>query len=283
MDKVRPFLYRISQLGFRAMPGAHPSAMTGAGQLFKRHDSLLANPDPRRLDLRASVLNPYQDYKVKVYQQNSRMPVLVIADLSRSLSYQGTADKQNTLADFVASVAYSAQQTGDGFSLLGCGKTIDTRWLVAEQFGLGLIPSLQHSLKTLKLSGKAESLNDIRRYLPAKRALVFVVSDFHLPVESINQLFALLTGHSIVPVVLWDDTECAAIPEWGIWKVKDLESQSTRTFLLRPSYKRKIVAAFQQRKQRLQQLCRAFAAEPLFINGSFNADAVTAYFYGRAL
>jgi hypothetical protein len=283
MEKVRPFLYRISQLGFRVMPGAHQSAMTGAGQLFKRHDSLLANPDTRRLDLRASVLNPFQDFKVKVYQQTSRIPVLVIADLSRSLSYVGLADKQHTLADFVASAAYSAHQTGDGFSLLGCGKEIDTRWRVAEQFGLGLIPTLQNSLKSIKLTGKAESLNHIRCYLPTKRALVFVVSDFHLPVERINQLFALLAGHSVVPVVLWDDTECAAIPDWGIWKVKDLESQNTRTYLLRPSYKRKIVTAFQQRKQRLQQSCRAFAAEPLFIHGAYNADAVTNYFYGRAL
>lgn len=283
MDKVRPFLYRIAQLGFRPMPGAHDSAMTGAGQLFKRHDSLLANPDPRRLDLRASVLNPFQDFKVKVYQQACRIPVVVIADLSRSLSYRGLADKQQTLADFSASAAYSVQQNGDLFSLLGCGQEADTRWLTASHLGLGAIPALTDFLRNTKLTGKAECLTEIRQYLPTKRALIFVVSDFYLPAARIQTLFGRLSGHTVVPVVLWDECEYAKLPEWGIWKAKDLETNATRTFVLRPSYKRKIVAAFQQRKQHLQHLCRAFAAEPLFINGTYNADRVTAYFYGRAV
>lgn len=283
MDKVRPFLYRIAQLGLRPMPGAHASAMTGVGQLFKRHDSLLANPDPRRLDLRASVLNPFQDYKVKVYQQASRIPVLVIADLSRSLSYGGLADKQQTLADFAASAAYSAQQTGDLFSLLGCGQEADTRWMTAGHLGLGAIPALTDFLRHTKLNGKAESLTEIRQYLPPKRSLVFVVSDFHFPAARLQTLFGRLTGHTVVPVVLWDEAEYAKLPDWGIWKAKDLETTVTRTIVLRPGYKRKIVASFQQRKQQLQHLCRAFAAEPLFINGAYNADKVTAYFYGRAV
>jgi uncharacterized protein (DUF58 family) len=283
MEKVRPFLYRIAQLGFRPMPGAHASAMTGAGHLFKRHGSLLANPDPRRLDLRASVVNPYQDYKVKVFQQASRIPMLVIADLSRSLSYVGLASKQQTLADFVASAAYSAHQAGDVFSLLGCGQAVDTRWLAAGRLGFGAIPQLTYSLRNVKLKGNAESLAEIHRYLPHKRALVFVVSDFYLSEARIRALFSGLAGHTVVPVVLWDESEYAALPDWGIWKVKDMESQSTRTILLRPRFKQKIQSMFKQRKQWLQHIFGAYAAEPLFVNGAFNADLVTDYFYGRAV
>jgi hypothetical protein len=283
MEKVRPFLYRIAQLGFRPMPGAHASAMSGAGQLFKRHDSLLANPDARRLDLRASVLNPFQEFKVKVYQQASRIPMLVIADLSLSMSYIGLSNKQQALADFAASAAYSAQQTGDSFTFIGCGRQADTRWLTAGHLGFGAIPAMADALRSRQLTGKAESLTEVSQYVPNKRSLIFVVSDFHLPAERITTLLGRLTGHIVIPVVLWDEAEYAALPNWGIWKVKDLESNATRTLLLRPGYKQKIQVAFKQHRQRLQQLCRAFSAEPLFINGTYNADVVTAYFYGRAV
>ncbi|MBK8815999.1 MAG: MxaS protein [Methylococcaceae bacterium] len=281
-SQVRPFQYRISQLGLRSMPGTHRSEMTGFGQLFKRHDSLLANPDPRRLDLRASVLNPFKEYRVKVYEQASRISVFVIADLSRSMSYSGSFCKQQIVSDFVKSAAYSAHQAGDLFKFIGCGIDLDPQGLRMAQKDYGAISNLVDSLSSRKLMGKAESMMKARSILPNQRALIFIVSDFHFPLSRLQVLLSQLSGYVVVPVVLWDETEYSTLPNWGIWKAKDLESGS-RTFLLRPSYKQRIVAAFRQRKRALQQIFRQFDAEPLFIDGEFQSESVTAYFYGRAV
>ncbi len=51
---IESFHYRLAHPGYSVFPGAHPGQMVGSGQLFKRHEPLLASPDPRRIDLRAS-------------------------------------------------------------------------------------------------------------------------------------------------------------------------------------------------------------------------------------
>lgn len=283
MEEVKPFLYRMAQLGSHVLPGAHVSFMLGAGQLFMRHDTLLANADPRRMDLRASVLNPFQELQFKVYRQPGKLTLVVIADLSRSMAISDPGDKQGALADFIASAANSAYQAGDDFSLISCGDEVETRWLSLNRAGMGAGLMLSESVRSATLRGKAESLNDVRSYLPKKRALVFLVSDFHFPEIRIKQILGNLTGHTVVPVVFWDESRYAGLPDWGVWKARDLETGATRTFLLRPGLKRKIFAAFKRRQQLLQQLCRSHAAEPLFIDGAYNADAVTEYFYGRAV
>lgn len=277
-DRIKPFQYRLAQVGNQHMPGAHLGKMSGLGQLFKRHDSLLANPDPRRLDLRASVLNPFKEYRVKVFQQASQISVYVVADLSASMRYQGTVAKQQTLSDFLLSAAYSAVQAGDRFNYIGCGRQLSP---TATRLNIGVSTALAKQITTAKLQGSADSLLNIRRLLPNKRALVFLVSDFHMPLAKIQTVMAQLPGHTVVPVVLWDDAEYLNLPKWGIWKVQDLENQTTRTLFLRPAYKQKIIIAFQQRQRDLQQLFRSFAAEPLFINGAFRAELVSGYFYGR--
>ncbi|WP_256360841.1 hypothetical protein [Methylomonas koyamae] len=75
--------------------------MVGNGQLFKRHEALLARPDPRRLDLRASVLDPFGQYRVRAYQEHDRVEVMVLADLSASLAYAGRFDKREVLATWL--------------------------------------------------------------------------------------------------------------------------------------------------------------------------------------
>ncbi len=282
-DVIRPFQYRISQLGYRPLPGVHTGDMTGSGQLFKRHDSLLANPDPRRLDLRATLLNPFNEYRVKVYQQASRVSVYIIADLSASMSFTGSISKQKVLADFVLSAAYSTMQTGDRFHLLGCADVLDKQLSLLAEQGFGAMPEVSKKLAIAKLKGCADSLMQVRTYLPSKRSLVFLVSDFHFSNERVKELLRRLSGHAIVPVALWDEAEYKQLPEWGIWKVKDLETRSTRTLFLRPAYKQKILKAFQKRKRDLQLVFRSFAAEPVFIDGAYQAEQMSEYFYGRAI
>jgi uncharacterized protein (DUF58 family) len=278
---IEPFQYRVAQLGYRSAVGAHRSQMSGSGQLFKRHDSLLANPDPRRLDLRASVLDPFDGYRVKVFQQHAQLPVFVIADLSLSMTYSGKHSKRQFLADFLLSSALSATQTGDSFSLIGCGSKLDHRWIISATHQYGAAPALAEQLAVAKFNGQAESLTALRPVLPTKRALVFLVSDFHFPLSRLKSLMAQFFVHTVVPIVLWDEAEYAALPEWGIVKLKDLEHKQTRTLFMRPAYKQKIIAAFAQQKRELQQIFRSFSAEPLFMESRYQAQKLTEYFQAR--
>ena len=76
--------------GFR--PGAHRSKGNGEGYRFKYVAPFLSKPDPRRLDLRASLVDPFGNLKVHIQEQPATLKVFVLLDLSGAMSTarQGT-------------------------------------------------------------------------------------------------------------------------------------------------------------------------------------------------
>ena len=100
--------YRVG--GWR--PGAHPGTRLGAGQEFVSHMSLYARPDPRRLDLRASLRDLSNDWLVRVHRQRASVPVHAIVDVSASMAFGARKTKLQVAADFVEALGQSAVAGG---------------------------------------------------------------------------------------------------------------------------------------------------------------------------
>lgn len=280
---IETFHYRLAHPGYCAIPGAHPGQMVGSGQLFKRHESLLASPDPRRLDLRASFLDPFSHYRVKVFQQHSKIDVFMIADLSASMSIPGASSKVQVAADFLLSSAQSAFESGDNFGFIGCGHGIEKKWLFPKGLRMGRVQELARDLSCVRNGQGDNGLFQVEPYLPLRRSLVFLLSDFHFDLNRLSRLAGLFGRHAVVPLVLWDPAEYDDLPEWGIVKFQDSENGSTRTLLMRPGLKRKIIEAYEQRRGKLQHWFRSKGAEPLFLEGRYEASALTNYFLQRGV
>jgi len=279
IDKNQLFNYRVSARVYSAFPGAHAGQIVGTGHLFKRHMPLIARPDPRRIDLRASVLDPFEQYKVRVFQQPSQLTVYLIADLSASMSFHGNSSKQQVIADCLVSVAESAAYAGDRFGFIGCSDSRESSYVIEPQLtSPGRFRQLAGKLCQSPLQGRADELQRVAAYLPRQPALVFLLSDFYLSVARIEQLAHSLQQHFIVPLVLWDKQEYAGLPEWGSMRLQDMETGRQRTLFLRPALKQKIISAFLQRKKELQQLFRRFGYEPLFLEDGYHAPAMEQYF-----
>jgi uncharacterized protein (DUF58 family) len=273
------FHYRVSAKVRSVYPGAHVGQMVGAGQLFKRHVPLMANPDPRRIDLRASVLDPFNQFNVRVFQQASQLTVYLVADLSASMSFQGDTSKRQVLADCLLSIAESARQAGDRFGFLGCADSLEGRFIVTPAGNSpGRIRQLADALQASPWQGRATGLALASRHLPSQSALVFLLSDFYLPMEQINKVLQTLSHHFVVPLVLWDKQEYDNLPAWGSVRLSDMESGKQRTLLLRPALKQKIIKAFNHRKKRLLQVFRSFGCEPVFLEDGYRAVQLTQYF-----
>lgn len=279
----KTFRYRLSQPSSHVFPGAHPGQMISSGQLFKRHEPLIASPDPRRIDLRASVLDPFGAYKVRVYQQKTTLDVYLIADLSASMSFPGRHHKQQIVIDFLLSAASSAFSYGDHFGFIGCGDAPEQRWILPACRQMGRVQVLAQALQTPVFRLGSAGLSQTACYLPVRRALVFLLSDFHFGLTQLKTTMQSLARHDVIPLVLWDSAEYRDLPHWGLLKVLDMENRSMRTLLMRPALKEKIIQAFEQRKQVLQHTFRAFGSEPLFIDGAYQAGQVDRYFQQRAI
>ncbi len=274
------FHYSVGWRASGAHPGTHRSGHLGSGHEFAGQVPFIANPDPRHLDLRASLHDPYGQLMVRSFRQRSAIPVFVVADLSASMGFRGMADKLENLARFTASAAYSAYRTGDPFGFVGCDEGIRSDLLLPLRLHKSAAPDLYERLRGLSPAGRsAEALCQAAPHLGRQRALVFLVSDFHFPLDRLDTLLSSLTRHDVVPVVLWDSAEYERLPPRGLTCVEDPETGERRRLFMRPSLREKFRTAFEQRRTALIHLCIQRGREPFFVIDRFDAEALTRYFY----
>jgi uncharacterized protein (DUF58 family) len=276
---VQEFHYRLPWRAQTAKPGAHPGRQPGAGQDFQGYAPLTMHPDARRLDLRASLKDPFSQLQVRIFRQRGQIPVYVLADLSASMGFSGTHSKREFLTDFTAAAALSAYRRGDLFGFVGCDHEVRHDLWRPASHRRGVGQELAQRLSTLPLSGtSAEGLCQAAPYLSCRRALVFLVSDFHLPLAFVATVLRTLTRHDVVPIVLWSSQEYRDLPAWGFTDVEDRENGIKRTLFFTPALRQRFAAAFSERRRILQEICVAFGREPCFFVDRFEAEQLTRYF-----
>lgn len=276
---VEEFHYQVPWRSRTSHPGHHHGTSAGGGFEFRGHASLLDAPDPRRVDVQASMRRPLEEIVMRIYTQRSAIPVYLIADLSASMGFEGYSRKLDVLADFSASLGYSAYRTGDPFAFIGCDSAVRTDYFLA----LSRSKMAGHQISA-RLCDFVPDASNARGMLEApaligkSRGLIFVCSDFHFPLQLTGQILAALAYHSVVPVVLWDSMEIT-VPATGIAACREEETGRRRTVWLRASYRQRVRKAFAERRQNLVDYFLAFGLTPLFILDRFDTGEVTRYFY----
>jgi uncharacterized protein (DUF58 family) len=276
------FSYRVPWRAGAPRPGHHRGAHHGSGMDFIGHAPLPASPDPRRIDFRASLYDPFGQWQVRVYRQRASIAVGLVADLSASMGFAGARPKLDVLADFTAALGHSAVRSGDAFAFVGCGRRVMTELVLPPTHARGAAMDVAAALRGLQpTADSATGLRDAADYLPRQRSLVFLVSDFHFPIALFDDILDGLGHHAVVPVVLWDAAESTPQAAFGLARVRDAESGRARSVLLRPALRQRWQAAFEQRRRMLEQCFSRRDLRPFFLVGEFRPDAMTAYFFGR--
>jgi len=271
--------YRVTGAVRGRLPGAHRSRRGHSGSEFRAHAPLIDLPDVRQLDLHASLRDPFGRWLVRVNSERMAIPVAVVADLSASMGFEGAQRKLDVLADFVESLSWSAWRNGDSFGFVGCDEKVRAELVLPQTRVRGGGVALAASLRSLALAGRSASgLLAAHRYLPRQRSLLFLISDFHLPLEFVDQVLDSLADHEVVPVVLWQPQEFGLGAGTGIAEVMDPESGERRALWWRPSLRARWDAAQRDRRAALLGECRRRRLAPLVIDGAFDADAVTRHF-----
>lgn len=281
-DSVRPeeFHYRSPRPASGLRPGSHRSRQIGTGYQFREYGSLLRQPDPRRIDLRASLRDPMGELQVRIYNQLSTLNVYMLADLTASMGFAG---KQSILADLSASIALSAYRTGDPFGFIGADTQLRSELLLPPTRRAGLPWLIGPAMRATDSRGShAGGMVMAATQLPARTALVFLCSDFHWPDALLDQVMHRLARHMVVPLVTWSSNEYVPSASFGLIAVRDLETGHRRLLLLRPGLKAQLGVAAQQRQRRLRELFIGHGCEPLFIAGCYRAQQLTEYFMARS-
>lgn len=248
---------------------------------FHGHAPLMSNPDPRNIDIHASLHDPFGQFVVRTFRQQSTIPIVVVADLSASMGFYARRRKLDLVAEFSASAAYSAYRTGDAFGFIGCDKTIIWDLFLPIQWHKGRAVEHMDKVKRFIPSGNSVSgFHDAIRYIGKKRALVFLVSDFHFSFETMNAIFDSYAVHDVVPIIVWDTMEFRDLPNRGLIRLRDPETGLVRSLFMRPSFRAKLESAFLRRRDEIIQLCLSHERTPFFILNDFHADDLTNHFLG---
>ncbi len=277
---LKEFHYKIDWPSKSHLPGHHRSNQSGGGIEFRGNVPLLALPDTRRLDIRSSLSDPFDQWFVRSFRQRSQVPVYLLADLTASMGFAGELRKLDVLADFVESLAYSAHRTGDRFAFVGCDQTLRTDFFLPPTHAVGAGLDMARRLRALLPTGTAAAgLLEASRYIIRQRCLVFLVSDFHFPDELLEKLFASLLRHRVCPIVLWDRAEYERLPRFGLITARDSETGRKRTLLLRPALRERLLISFSARRAKLEAFFQQHNTRPIFLEEGFDAEKITQYFF----
>jgi uncharacterized protein (DUF58 family) len=278
---VRELHYRIGASALGHFPGHHRSPRGDSGFELRGHAPLIEAPDARRLDLHASLRDPFGNWMVRVYSQRKAIPVTMVADLSASMDFVGSSGRKlDVLAAFVESLAWSAWRTGDSFGFVACDDAVREDLLLPQTRSRGAGAVLARTLRTLHLEGRStRGLLSAHLHLARRRSLVFLVSDFHVPLAQARAVMASMAHHELVPVVVWDPLEFTLSARRGLAHVVDPESGRRRLVWWRSALREQWHEARQRRRETLLELFRGQRLTPLFIEGGFDADAVTRHFH----
>lgn len=280
MDYIKEFSYHIGWRSRSRRPGRHKSNQRGMGMEFRGHTTLLSYPDPRRIDIRQTIRDPMEQVYVRIFNQKSATPVFVMCDMSGSMQYGLPHTKLNTAAQIARSVAQSATRNTDPVGFIGFDDALRDEWLCTLSARPHSVLELADRLENhLPPEVGAGALLDSARLLPRERALIFLVSDFHMPMAQLEAALLLMLRHQIVPVVLWNTAEYKNLPEFGVTSIHDPETGERRTLFLRASYRQRILDSFAARRQAIEDLFMKFDMQPFFVEDQFDADLLTEYFH----
>jgi len=276
---AKPFFYQTPWKSSSIHFGEHLGTQRGLGEEFKGNVDFIDYPDARRMDLRQTLRDPYEQIQVKLFNQDNTTPIFAVCDLSSSMQYKGQSRKLDLAKEIAASIAYSAFDTSDMFSFIAYNTQ------VIEELTLSLSHHVHQAFEVIdqlsayeKMRVGPEGILEVPEYLSQHKGLVFWISDFHMPISLIEQALNAMSSHQIIPVVLWDAHEYTKLPKFGFGNMIDPETGASRTIFFREAVRAQFEAAFAARKQALETLFTRFDSQAIYIHGKYDPDVMSQYF-----
>lgn len=276
---AKPFSYQIPWKSSSIHFGGHRGSQRGLGFEFKGNVPLIDYPDARRVDLRQTLRDPYEQVQVKLFNQDNTTPIFAVCDLSSSMQFKGKSRKLDLAKEIAASIAYSAFEASDVFSFIGYNQH------VIEDLTLSLSHHVHQSFEVIeqlteykKMQVGSEGILEVPQYLSQHKGLVFWISDFHMPITMIEQAMNAMSAHQVIPIVLWDDQEYKKLPKFGFGNLIDPETGLNSTIFFRESVKEQFEQAFSVRRQALVALFTSVDTQAIYISDKYDPKVMSHYF-----
>jgi len=234
MNKTQHILLRARRQIIGDRIGNNPSMFRGEGYDFIELREYISGDDIRHIDwnITAKMQRPY----VKVFREERELSVVTVAMLGGSLYFGSERFKNESVAEAVALIGYSAIANGDLFTHINFSETIADE-VRASKKHFAVAQSVE-SIMNSELIGRHADYNAMASTLYKRlkrRSLIIVVGDFF----EIPDLRLLAKKHEVIAVVVRDRIEekpeamgfCALIdPQNGAVVEGDFNDRSVRRY-----------------------------------------------------
>ncbi len=276
---VQSFFYQVPWRSASVHTGEHLGLQRGPGDEFSKHVSLVDYPDARRVDLRQTLRDPYEQVQVRVFKQEASSPLYAVCDLSSSMQFVGQVSKRETVQSVAASIACSAHENSDLFGMVCYDQQVIPALTQAPSHHAHQSFATIAQLAAFHNHHQAsEGIIEASGWLGQQKGLVFWISDFHMPRSLIERGLNGMSNHQVIPIVLWDPHEYQRLPRFGFGNLQDPETGQQKTIFFRQAIRAQFAEQFAQRKQALDQLFASFEIRPLYVTGPFQASLLSDYF-----
>ena len=237
-----------------ARPGRHRARQTGTGGALQGYRPFWQAPDARRIDVRRSIMDPAGELMVRQMENRGSITVIVAADLSRSMHANFSSPKLEAVTALVHAASRTAHRAGDAFGFVGFDDAIREDLAAHPTRARGpAIETLEKLRRFVPQGRSASGLVHIAARLPARRALILLVSDFLLPGDLLQAALESLATHDVVPIVLRDAAE-SALPPYGLVRLRDSETGRQKLLLMRPALQAFLMQEAQAWRSRLDAM-----------------------------
>ena len=223
IKKVRKIEIKTRGLSHNIFAGQYHSAFKGRGMSFSEVREYQYGDDVRDIDwnVTARFHKPY----VKVYEEERELTVMLLVDMSESLSF-GTIKqtKRDMLTEIAATLAFAALQNNDKIGAIFFSDRIE-KFIPPQKGRKHILYMIRELLGFTPESSRTDIKVPLEFLTNAlkKRCTAFLLSDFIAPHDYKNALTIANRKHDVVAIQVYD-RRVAELPEIGLMKVRDAES-----------------------------------------------------------
>jgi uncharacterized protein (DUF58 family) len=242
IKKVRKIEIKARGLSSNIFAGQYHSAFKGRGMAFSEVREYQYGDDVRDIDwnVTARFHKPY----VKVFEEERELTVMLLIDVSGSQDF-GTQRqmKRDMVTEIAATVAFSAIQNNDKIGVVFFSDKIEK--YIPPKKGRKHILYIIREMLDFEAESKHTDVAQAVEFLTSvskRRCTAFLLSDFYVRQDFMNQLTIANRKHDIVAIQVYDKRACE-LPDVGLMKVVDAETGheqyvDTSSRKLREAYRR---------------------------------------------
>ena len=223
LKKVRKIEIKTRGLSQNIFAGQYHSAFKGRGMAFSEVREYQFGDDVRDIDW--NVTARFQRPYVKVFEEERELTVMLLIDVSGSLSFGTTHQLKSDMAtEIAATLAFSAIQNNDKIGVIFFSDRIE-KYIPPQKGRKHILYIIREMLDFHPQSRKTDvgmALEFLTRVMK-RRCTAFMLSDFYAPDKFDKTLQIANRKHDIVAIQVYDK-RAKELPDIGLMLVRDAET-----------------------------------------------------------